>query len=348
VPNVVKLESETVPNVVEVGKQNCAKCYREGGRKVSRRKEKKAIQTAMRKAEKPDNNRDDSMVNGRTEKIEKTVETAKVEKIEKKNDVELGDIKEQKSEKEKGLAGIDVPKESIDYAGGFTEKTEKPEKTPKNEKTEERKERSVAGIKGRAKIVAKSKAKPNVKPKAKKTAKPGIRRTLPVAKPKKKVAGTKKDHDIFKYIEDFLKNGREKDINMVFAEMPIIIKKWMKEDPNYLSIEYKSLLEVVTKNIPSLLANIEIINKNIDPTAMIEGMNKTANVITRELPWFVLKLLAHPGKAVDASLAAIIYTTLYLLEGVQKLMLSMMDDTMKKTMAGQGMGRKLMTSRARY
>jgi hypothetical protein len=311
----------------------------------------------MRKAEKPDNNRDDSMVNGRTEKIEKTVETTKVEKIEKKNDVELGNIKEQKSEKEKvkekekakGLTGIDVPKESIDYAGGFTEK---PEKTPKSEKTEERKEQSAAEIKGRAKIVAKSnvksKARPNAKSKAKKTAKPGIRRTSPVAKPKKTVEGTKKDHDIFKYIEDFLKNGREEDINMVFAEMPIIIEKWMKEDPNYLSIEYKSLLEVVTKNIPSLLANIETINKNIDPTALIGGMNKTANVIIRELPWFVLKLLAHPGKAVDASLAAIIYTTLYLLEGVQKLMLSMMDNTMEKTMASQGMGRKLMTSRARY
>ena len=237
-----------------------------------------------------------------------------------------------------------APKEAINN-GGLAGESKETGKIEEVEVEEEKKQNVVpaGGSKESKESKAKAKVvpitKPKIKPKAKKKATAGGK-TAKRAKPKKKTP----EKDALQYLDAFLKSGREEDINKLFANLPITIKKWMKEDPQHLSGEYKALLEIVIKNIPSLLSNIENINKSIDPTTLSDGINKTIKTIIGELPKFTLRLLLSPGGTVDASLSVAIYTVLYLLEGMQKFMTSMMDSTM----ASAGAKQRQTTTRARY
>ena len=234
-----------------------------------------------------------------------------------------------------------VPKEAISN-GELVGKTKKTVKVEEAE-VEEEKRQNVMPVgeskesKAKAKVVPI--AEPKIKPKAKKKATVGGK-VAKRAKPKKKIP----EKDALQYLDAFLKSGREEDINKLFANLPITIKKWMKEDPQHLSGEYKALLEVVIKNIPSLLSNIENINKSVDPTVLSDGINTTIKTVIGELPKFTLRLLLSPGGTVDASLSVAIYTVLYLLEGMMKFMVAMMDTTM----ASAGARQRQTTTRDRY
>ena len=213
-------------------------------------------------------------------------------------------------------------------------KESKASEEPKEPKTKSKSNADhTSMVKDNRRTVAKGKigAKYNVKPK-------------PKPQPRNKAI----EKDVLQYLDDFLKSGKEEDINKLFTKLPITIKKWMNKDPRPLSCEYKALLEVVIKNIPSLLSNIEKINKNIDPTVISEGINKTIRAILRGLPKLLLRLLVSPGKTVDASLSAVIYTVLYALEGMMKFMTSMMNTTMESTMASQGGRQRSAAPRSRY